>query len=61
MGILSQLIFSLLLGIAAFFFIKSILRLRFNTTLGKEILETDNKSQRWRNVFFLAFGQQKNV
>ena len=59
MGILSQLIFSLLLGIAAFFFIKSILRLRFNTTLGKEILETDNKSQRWRNVFFLAFGQQK--
>ncbi len=59
MGILSQLIFALLLIIAAFLFIKSILRLRFNTTLGKRITETEDKPQRWRNVFFLAFGQKK--
>ena len=59
MEILSQVIFALLLAIAAFFFIKSVLRLKLNTTLGKEISEVDNTSQRWRNVFFLAFGQKK--
>lgn len=59
MEILSQVIFALLLATAAFFFIKSVLRLKLNTTLGKEISEVDNTSQRWRNVFFLAFGQKK--
>ena len=59
MEILSQVIFALLLAIAAFFFTKSVLRLRFNITLGQEISTVDHKSKRWRNVFFLAFGQRK--
>jgi len=59
MNILYQLIFTVLLLIAAYFFIRSVLRLKKNIFLGKEIDPVSNVGQRWKNVVFLAFGQKK--
>ena len=59
MNILSQLIFIVLLLTAAYFFTVSILRLKINIFLGKEIPDVSDTGQRWRNVLFLAFGQKK--
>ncbi len=59
MNILSQLIFITLLLIAGYFFIRSVLRLKRNILLGKEIPDVSDKGKRWKNVLFLAFGQKK--
>lgn len=59
MNILSQLIFTLALATAGYYFIKSTLRLKNNIQIGKEIPDVSDKGQRWSRVFFLAFGQKK--
>ena len=59
MNILYQLIFTLLLLLAAYLFTVSVLRLKRNIFLGKEIPDVSDTGQRWRNVLFLAFGQKK--
>lgn len=59
MNILSQLIFVILLLTAGYFFIRSVLRVKKNIYLGKEIPDVSDTGQRWKNVLFLAFGQKK--
>jgi heterodisulfide reductase subunit C len=59
MNILSQLIFVIALLTAAYFFMRSVLRLKKNIFLGKEIPDVTDKAERWKNVLFLAFGQKK--
>lgn len=59
MQILQQILFLLLAGAAIFLFTKKVIEMRRNIFLGKDEDISDNKSQRWRNVLLLAFGQKK--
>ena len=56
---ISNLIFLILLtsGFTLFYFnIKKIFR---NIRLGRDGVKVDNKKERWKRVFFIAFGQSK--
>jgi heterodisulfide reductase subunit C len=59
MNILSQLIFVIILLIAAYFFVRSVLRLKMIILLGKEVPDVSYTKERWKNVLFLALGQKK--
>ena len=61
MQYLEQLFFALALGVAIFFFVKSIQRIRRNINLGKDEVINDNKPQRWKNMARIALGQSKMV
>ena len=54
-----QILFLLVVGIAAFFFIRRILRIRGNILLGRAEDRSDRPGQRWRSVLLVAFGQKK--
>lgn len=59
MPALEQIIFILLTLAAVFLFSRKIKEIRRNINLGRAEDISDNKPQRWRNVFLLAFGQKK--
>ncbi|MBS1756206.1 MAG: (Fe-S)-binding protein [Bacteroidetes bacterium] len=59
MQILPQIIFVLLAGFAIFLFTNNIIQIKKNILLGKDEDLSDNKSQRWKNLLLLAFGQKK--
>ena len=59
MGLLSEIIFSLLTLLAFGIFIKNINRIRSSILLGKASFLNDAPLQRWKNVFLLALGQKK--
>jgi len=66
MQIVQQILFVLISIISIWFFTKKVKEIRRNIKLGRdEDLPTgqagfsDNKSQRWKNVLLLAFGQKK--
>src|SRR4030095_5353785 len=59
MEIIQQILFVLIAVFAIWFFTKKIKEIRRNILLGKEEDYSNNKSQRWRNVLLLAFGQKK--
>ena len=59
MQIVQQILFILVSGFSIWFFSKKIKEIRRNILLGRDEEINDNKSQRWRNVFLLAFGQKK--
>jgi heterodisulfide reductase subunit C len=59
MAIVQQIAFVLILAIAIFFVRKRVLQIRTNIQLGKKSVVADRKNERWRNVFFVAFGQRK--
>lgn len=61
MQYLDQIIFLLALGVAIYFFVKSVKRIRTNINLGKDKDISDNKPARWRNMFRVALGQGKMV
>jgi heterodisulfide reductase subunit C len=61
MAYVSQIIFALVLGVAIYFFAKSIARIRRNINLGKDEDLTDNKPERWRIMARVALGQGKMV
>lgn len=56
---ISQIIFGIALLTAVFFFVKSVKRLSYNIKIGKSETINDNKGQRWKNMFLIAFGQKK--
>lgn len=56
---IANFIFSLLLIAAAWLFTKNIQRIAGNIKLGKPVSITDNKGQRWKNMFRVAIGQSK--
>ncbi|MGE5106013.1 MAG: 4Fe-4S dicluster domain-containing protein [Sphingobacteriales bacterium] len=59
MQLLQQVIFTLTLAAAIFFFSKKIKEIRRNILLGKDEDFGNNKNLRWKNLLLLAFGQKK--
>ena len=59
MHIAQQILFILVSGFSIWFFSKKIKEIRRNILLGRDENISDNRSQRWKNVFLLAFGQKK--
>jgi hypothetical protein len=56
---IAQIIFVILVGIATYFFVKSLGKIRRNILLGKDIDLTDNKPLRLKTMLRVAFGQSK--
>src|SRR5690554_425776 len=59
MEYISQIAFLLILAVAGYFLAKRIVSIKNNINLGKEVDRSDNKGQRWKNMFLIAFGQKK--
>lgn len=59
MQIIQQAIFILISAVAIWLFSKKIIEISRNIKLGRDEDYSDNKSQRWKNVLLLAFGQKK--
>lgn len=59
MQIVSQVIFLLAVAVGIGLFIRRLTGIRKNILLGKEADYSDKPSERWKNVFLLAFGQKK--
>lgn len=59
MQIVSQVIFLLAVVGGIGLFVRRLSGIRKNILLGKEADYSDNPSERWKNVFLLAFGQKK--
>lgn len=56
---IAQLLFAIMSGVAIYFFIKNIGKIRRNILLGKDVAITDNKLLRWKTMLRVAFGQSK--
>lgn len=59
MSIISQVIFTVILGIFVFFIAKRINFIRSNIALGRSQKVVGDKRQRWKNVLLIALGQKK--
>lgn len=59
MQIIEQILFILLVGVATFIFVKKAKEIFANINLGRDEDISGNKSERWKNVLLLAFGQKK--
>src|SRR6187401_1995203 len=59
MQILQQFLFVLVSLISIWLFTKKVKEISRNIKLGRDEDFSDNKSQRWKNVLLLAFGQKK--
>ncbi|MCT4664299.1 MAG: (Fe-S)-binding protein [Flavobacteriales bacterium] len=59
MGIISNILFAILLAGAIFFFTKNIKRIRRNIFLGKKIDRSDRSAERWKLMAKVALGQSK--
>jgi len=59
MALIAQLAFSLITGIAFFFFGRKLKNIRRNIFLGKSLEIKGAPAKRWRNVLILALGQKK--
>lgn len=56
---ISQIVFSVLLLTAVFFFLRSAKKIWNYIQLGKSFSRNDHPSTRWKNMLLLAFGQKK--
>jgi ferredoxin len=54
-----QILFIAVSLVAIWLFTKKVIEIRRNINLGRDEDISDNKTQRWRNVLLLAFGQKK--
>lgn len=59
MAYISQIAFLIIVAVASYFIYQRITQIRKNIFLGKKVDRNDNKSDRWRTMFLVAFGQQK--
>ncbi len=59
MQILQQILFVIVSIISIWLFTKKVKEISRNIKLGRDEDFSDNKSQRWKNVLLLAFGQKK--
>jgi ferredoxin len=59
MGVLFQILFIFVAGIAIWLFSKRIGEIRRNILLGRNEDYTDHPAARWKNLLLLAFGQKK--
>ncbi len=56
---IAQIIFVIIAAVATYFFVKNLKTIRRNILLGKDIDLSDNKPERWKTIFKVAFGQTK--
>jgi len=56
---ISTIIFLIVWGVALYFFIRSVKRIRKAILLGKDREPITNRKKRWLNVLLVAFGQKK--
>lgn len=61
MGILSQVIFALILGVGSWIFAGRVKFIRRNIFLGKKLDLSDNPTARWKQMAWVAMGQSKMV
>ncbi|MFT7101139.1 MAG: hypothetical protein ACJA19_001648, partial [Bacteroidia bacterium] len=61
MQYLEQIIFTIVLAVAIYFFVQKIKKVRRNIFLGKDQKVNDNKSERWKVMAKVAIGQSKMV
>ncbi|MDB4161446.1 (Fe-S)-binding protein [Bacteroidia bacterium] len=61
MQYLEQLLFIIVLGVAVYFFVQKIKKIRRNIFLGKAEKVNDNKPERWKTMARVALGQSKMV
>ena len=59
MSYLPQILFLIILVIATFFLVRRIKQIRKNILLGREVNRYDNKSERFKRMMLIAFGQKK--
>lgn len=59
MHYLQQILFLLVLAIASYFLFNRFKFIKRGINLGKPLDRNDNKSERWRSMFLVAFGQKK--
>lgn len=59
LGMISQVVFVLILLFFGWIIRKRILRIRDTIRLGRPVSLTGNKAERWKNVWLVAFGQKK--
>lgn len=59
MMIIQQIAFLITLGVAVYFVTKRVKFIKSNIALGKDTVVTGDTSERWKNVFLIAFGQKK--
>ena len=59
MILFQRILFLVVVAVAAYFFIRRLLRIRSNILLGCDEDRSDQPSQRWRSVLLVAFGQKK--
>ena len=59
MSIISQVLFALALGVAAYLFAKKVGQIRKNIGLGRSLDRSDNTKARWNNMLRVALGQSK--
>lgn len=59
MSIISQVIFTVILGIFVFFIAKRVNFIRLNIALGRPQKVVGNNRERWKNVLLIALGQKK--
>ncbi|NJN26716.1 MAG: (Fe-S)-binding protein [Cyclobacteriaceae bacterium] len=54
-----QVLFLVIVGIAAYLFIRRIVQIRRNILMGRDEKLRDQPSKRWQNMLLIAFGQKK--
>jgi heterodisulfide reductase subunit C len=59
MHILQQVLFLAITIVSILLFARNVKNIRRNILLGRQIDLSDNKGERWKNVFLLALGQKK--
>jgi heterodisulfide reductase subunit C len=61
MGLIDNILFVIILGVAIYFFVKSVKRIQYNINLGKDETINDRKPERWKTMARVALGQSKMV
>jgi len=59
MQYLQQILFVLVLAVASYLLLKRVNFIKKGINLGKPLDRTDNKTERWKAMFLVAFGQKK--
>jgi len=61
MEYIPNILFAIVLILGIGYFVKNVKKLSRNINLGKDLDVSDNKSQRWKNMVYIALGQSKMV
>lgn len=61
MNVFASILFTLILFVGIGYFVMNIKKLIRNIRMGRPVDTSDHKSERWKNMLRIAFGQQKMV